>query len=480
MLAPWVVEEMEGVDLGDKRLDARLGIVLDTLGARPLASIPQACGGGRAEIEAAYRLFDNDRVTFDKILASHYAATRRRVASQPVVVLAHDTTEEDLTRPMQQVEGAGPLADESRRGLFLHPLHAFTPDGTPLGTLHAEIWTRDDGPSLQQRGVTRAKRAATPIEDKESLRWVTAYRRAGEVAAACPETTVICVSDSESDIFEVLTEACHGEHPVHFVLRACQDRALRDSTGNSCGKLWETAEAAEVLFTSTISVRGRKALVACEKRARRQPRESREAEVAIRVATVTLRPPHRPDRKLEPVTLQVVLVREVAPPPGEVPVEWLLLTDLPVTTQKEVEAVLGYYCTRWTIEVLFRVLKTGCRVEERRFEEISRCQNCLAVYVIVAWWTFYACRLGRSCPEISCETIFEPGEWQAVYRVTQKKKPPKRPPPLGEMVRMVASLGGYVARKGDPGPGPQTMWLGLQRARDFALCWQTFGPAKDV
>src|SRR5215471_15449937 len=150
MAAPWVVDEMQSVDLKDKRLDARLREVLSQLAARPTASIPAACGG-RAEMAAAYRLFDNDQVTFDNILQPHQQATRRRISEQPVVIAAQDTSDIDLTRPEQQVQGAGPLDGSTRRGAFLHAVHTFTPDSTPLGTLHATAWTRDDGPARRQR-----------------------------------------------------------------------------------------------------------------------------------------------------------------------------------------------------------------------------------------------------------------------------------------------------------------------------------------
>ena len=76
-----------------------------------------------------------------------------------------------------------------------------------------------------------------------------------------------------------------------------------------------------VLFTNTIQVRGRKPLVKADTRGRRQPRESRAAEVAVRAAQVMLRPPRRPDRKLPAVSVNVVLVREINPPPGDEPVE---------------------------------------------------------------------------------------------------------------------------------------------------------------
>ena len=59
----------------------------------------------------------------------------------------------------------------------------------------------------------------------------------------------------------------------------------------------------------------------------------------------------------------------------------------------------------------------------------------------------------------------------------QHKTPPQKPPRLGEMVRLIAQLGGYInlANRKDP-PGPQTVWLGLQRMQDLALAWDTFGP----
>ena len=195
MLALWAIEEMKNVDLKDKRLNDRLTAVLSQLGGRPTASIPAACGG-HAEMTAAYRLFDNEKVCFDNVLGPHIEATRRRMAEQPVVILVQDTSEIDLTRPRQQVVGTGPLDAGSRRGLFLHPLHAFTPDGTPLGTLHADVWTRDDEPPLP-KSERAAKRRQTPIEEKESQRWIDLLRRSREAARRLPQTRVICVATAK-------------------------------------------------------------------------------------------------------------------------------------------------------------------------------------------------------------------------------------------------------------------------------------------
>jgi len=138
MLAPWVIEELKTADLGDARLNERMRYVLSQLAERPTASIPAACGG-YPEMTAAYRFFDNPKVGFDGVLAPHIAATRQRIAAQPVVLLVQDTTEIDVTRPRQQIVGAGPLDSGARRGVQLHLMHAFTPDGTPLGTVQAAL-----------------------------------------------------------------------------------------------------------------------------------------------------------------------------------------------------------------------------------------------------------------------------------------------------------------------------------------------------
>ncbi len=479
MLATWIEAEMQDTDLGDKRLNRRLEQILSALNERPTASIPAACGGWK-ETVAAYRFFDNEAVTPEKVLESHLISTRRRMAEHKVVLLVQDTTEIDLTRPEQQVVGAGPLDAETRWGAFLHPLEAFTPDGLPLGAAWANLWTR---PRRESRTLTesqkRERRRKTPIEEKESWRWLEGLQQARAVAQELPETQCVCIGDSEADIFELFAEP-RGAAPVHWLIRACRDRPLKrdESTENSVGQqLWEGAAAWPLLFTKQLNVRGRKTAVPCETGRRRQPREDREAEVAVRAGTVTLCPPERPDRQLGEVTANVILVREVNPPADDVPIEWLLVTTLPVDTVEQVKTILQYYTVRFLIEVQFRVLKSGCRVEQRLFEHIDRLLPCLAVYLIVAWRTLMVCRLGRSHPDLDCEAVFEPSEWKSVWMAVRRKAFPQTPPRLMEIVKLVAQLGGYVNRPNRKDlPGPQSLWLGLQRARDLAWAWNTFGP----
>lgn len=478
MLAPWAREEMETADLQDKRLNDRLTIVLSALGERPTASIPAACGG-LDEMTAAYRFFDNEKVTYERILKPHAERTLQRIAAQPVVLLIQDTTELDFTRPQKPMAGAGSLDASSRRGAFLHPLVAFTPDGTPLGTCWTKIWTRDEPPSTETSREKELRRK-TPIEEKESQRWIDGLRAAGEVARQVPAVKCVCVADSEADIYELFLES-RETAPVEWLIRACRERVVMKDAGHpddSTRSLREAVESGPVLFTQPISVRGRPATkISCDKRARRQPRDSRTAEVEVRAATVTLRPPQRLGGKPAPVTVNVVLVREINPPPGDVPVEWLLITTLPIESLEQVREVIQYYATRFMIEVLFRVLKSGCRVEERRFEHIDRMLPCVAVYVIIAWRTLMICRLGRSSPNLNCETIFDSAEWKSVWMTVHGTKPPRRAPKLAAILPLIAELGGYVnyPNRKDP-PGPQTIWLGLQRMYDLALAWNTFGP----
>ncbi len=472
-IADWAREEMATVHLGDQRLDKRAISLLSTLGKRPNLSIPAACKG-RAELKAAYGFCNNDRTSFDNILQPHCQRTRQRMAEHKVVLLPQDTTEIDVTRPKQEVTGAGDL-DGARRGFLLHLMQAFTPQGTPLGTVWAEILNRTDGVSHASTAEKQRQRKQTPIEEKESLRWLTGLQQARQVAQQLPGVCCVCIGDSEADIYELFSEP-RGDQPVHWLIRACQNRAL---LGKKAGRLRQGVMDTPVLYEADLKIRGREAKTAAETRSRRQNRQTRVAKVEVRSRTMELRPPSRPDRKLPPITVNVVLVSEPNPPPGEVPVEWILVTTLPIGTPEQAWTIVEYYCVRWCIEVFFRTLKTGCRIEERRFEDIERVYSCLALYLIVAWRTSLVCHLGREFPEIDCEAVFEASEWQAVWVAVKRQPLPEQVPSLSEMVHLVARLGGYIERRQSE-PGTQTIWIGLQRMYDLAWAWDAFGPGAKI
>ena len=208
-------DEVRGAALGDKRLTKRLGEMIEQLGARPTMSVPAATRG-RAEMEAAYRFFDNDKVSPEKILQPHIDATRERISQAEVALLVQDTTDLDLTRPKQQVLGAGPMECDTRRGAFFHPLLAFNDHGLPLGVVWQKIWVRDKIKKMTKNEKDRWLRR-TPIEGKESFCWIEGLRAAREVAEACPQTTCVCIADSDADVYELFCEpraSSHGE--VHL------------------------------------------------------------------------------------------------------------------------------------------------------------------------------------------------------------------------------------------------------------------------
>jgi hypothetical protein len=444
----WTAQEMLTANLGDQRLNRRVAKVLSGLAQRPEGSVPSAFHSW-GETLAAYRLFDNEKVTTEKVLEPHRDATLERAKQFPVVLCVQDTTELDFTgKP--QTQGLGPLSYKSTLGLYIHPTLAITPERLCLGVVDQWTWARD---AETHGGKDRQHRLKRSLEDKESVRWVEGYRRVCDWQSTLLETRLVYVADGDSDLYELFEEGQSGE--ADWLIRASQDRALAGG-----GLLGATIREAEVLGTLDFD------LPASAQRAKRHVVQT------LRAARLKLRPPYRPDKKLPVVEVTAILAWEEDPPTGVEPIEWLLLTNLVVTSAKEAKETVQWYVCRWQIEIYFRILKSGCRVEELQLQERDRLEVALALYMIIAWRVLYLIMLGRTLPEISCESVLAPEEWKAVYLVTQKKKPPAQPPALQEMVVLIATLGGFLARKGDGPPGPKALWIGLQRTHDFVLALQ--------
>ena len=263
-MQPWIEQELRTVRLADERLNSRYRVLLDRLSSKPTLSLPAACNGW-AETQAAYRFFDNDRNTPEELLRPHYDATLERIRPYPVVLIAQDTTEFDLTRAREKV--GGPLGDERHWGLHDHVALAVTPQRLALGVVPSFTWARDPD-DFHKRDQARNK----PLEAKESQRWLEGYRRACRVAAECPATRIVCLSDSEGDIYEHLAAAAAIEGPTaEWIVRACQDRCL---AGESGGKLWAQAASGPALGTLEIEVSMRPAR-SHDGSKRRQARQAR-------------------------------------------------------------------------------------------------------------------------------------------------------------------------------------------------------------
>jgi len=456
--------EVQQVDLGDERLNQRCRSLLETFAADPQASINAACQGW-AETQAAYRFFDNDKVTAGKGHQPHREATLERIVQHPVVLIIQDTTELDFTA--HPPTGAGPLTSEDRLGFLDHTVLAATPERLPLGVIEVDTYAR----SGEGFGESQ-KRRHNAIEEKETYRWLQGYRAACEVTACVPGTKIVAVADREGDIYELFVEAQRHPTPAEYVIRAGKNRSLpkkdSDDDSDTYPKLRDAVAAAPLRTRLEVQL------------GQTPKRSARTAVVEVRALRVELKAPYRQTGRLPNVTVSVVWVREVDPPEGVEPVDWLLFTSLPIERLEDVLRVVEYYAGRWTIEVFFRVLKSGCRVEEIQLETEARLLPCLMLYRIVAWRVVYVTMLGRECPELSCTVLFTDPEWKSAYRIVRKVDPPVTAPSLKEFLFILAELGGHNGRKHDAPPGPQAIWIGIRRMTDFAQAWLAFGPGSQT
>lgn len=431
----WAAAELGGANLGDGRLNRRLVRVAERLGAQPGASIPGACGGW-AETQAAYRLLAHEAVTWEQVLAPHWDCSVERMRRHRVVLCVQDSTELNYTN-QPGIAGLGPLSYLRQHGLSVHPTLAVTPEGIPLGVLDAWIWARD-------RETFGEEKRRWLIEAKESVRWLEGLARCAELAATLPDTRLVYVADRECDIHEFRVRA-HRQPEIDWLIRAAQDRPLAEGD-----TLWDRLAQAPVLGEVSFVLPAR------------PNRPRRPVVLAVRVERVTLYP-----KGGEPVTVTALRAREESAPAGGEPLDWRLLTNRPAATLARAAELVQWYGTRWSIEVFFRIFKTGCRVEALQLSTLERLEPALALYLVIAWRIQYLTVLGRATPELPCDTVLDPAEWRAVDVAIHRRSPPVTPPPPA-MLGWIARLGGHLGRQCDGPPGPQALWIGLQRARDLA------------
>ena len=452
----WVAQELAEVRLGDVRLERRLHILVSQLAEQPTASIPQACGTW-ASTKAAYRFFDNPKVSHRDILTGHRLACLDRVAPEGLALVLQDTTSLDYTHH-PQTKGLGRLEKAECQGLFVHSSMAVSEAGVPLGLLDQQVWARD--PETVGQRHQRKKR---PIEEKESYKWLKGLR--ATLKGLPDRVCVVTVADREADIFDFFLEAENLSTQV--LVRAAWDRRLADSSDY----LWEAVARTPVRGRYTVEV------------GRAKDRLPRQATVIVRYTSVRLRPPrhrlHEPG--LHPLPLYVIEVREENPPPGEEPLHWLLLTNRPVSSLAQAQRYVRWYALRWLVERYHFVLKSGCKIEDRQLETGDRLQRCLGVYAIVAWRLLWLTYQARITPQAPCTLALETHEWRALYGyIHRTSTPPAEPPSLDQAVRWIAQLGGFLGRKHDGEPGVKVLWRGWQRLHDIAETWQLTHPPPDV
>lgn len=511
--------ELEDIRFGDKRIDKRSKNLLSNLYAGINSGLTSSCGG-KAEIKAAYRFFDNDLVEHNKILEPHYSKTLERIKKYKIIGLCQDTTDIDM-KHMETVENLGVLNDTKRPGCSLHPVIAFTPEKLCLGVVSTKFIIRP----AEELGK-KTHNNLRDIKDKESFRWIEGYKVACKIAEECPETKCVSIGDRESDIYELLLEATDPLNKADMIARAWHDRRVdlprteeHENLINENVKLenenknlslankkaiknkkiaFLPLEEREIYDKNKASIEKNKILIKTNKSIltdeklkntflhqlrkgniigtvefklnKRDGRKSRIVKQNIRAITLDLLPSvHK--KNLPKVSINAVLLEEIDTPPGEEPVSWMFLTTLSIDSLEDIQLIIKLYISRWGIELFFKVLKSGCKIEELQFKEASRLLSCISLYMIVAWRVLFTTFLGRECPDLACSILFETDEWQSVYASHMKAIPPDEPPKLGEFMLMIAALGGYQGRKSQGPPGMVVIWKGLQKAYGLAEGW---------
>lgn len=434
--------------LGDVRRNRRLVQVAGAFQAG-------ACSGGGGTIssvitdshqaKAAYRLFDNSSVTHQAIVDAHCRHTRTLLDVPGVTLLIEDSTAISLPN-RDASSGLGPIGEGFTCGFWLHTTLAVRyeessdcakPDRLwPIGLAHQQAWTRAQQQPAQSKSK-ESRHARQKRADRESTRWAVAL-------ALLPvrqqiDAQWIYVADRESDIYEVFGK-CRAA-AVSFVIRANQPRALSDKELGA--DVMSAAEAAPVRGKLKLEL----------------PRQDRKVKLEVRSASIELRSPQRPGVTPANFTLNVVRVREVDPPTGIEPIEWTLLTDLPVDTLANCQRVIGIYRARWMIEELHKGMKTGLGLELSQLSDYRRLSALAGLVSVTAVWLLqmkWSARTDEDRPLNAQE------KKEAMVILLKKLHPPKDEMTMGWLWISIAKLGGYQARKNDGPPGWLTLWRGWQ------------------
>ena len=468
--ASWAGHEFGGARLGDTRLSARLVQSAQQMAESPMRAITGAANGARALVKGHYRLIDqpaDSAVTVDNILAPHRERTLRRMQAHDTVLCIQDGTRLNFTR-RGQTQGLGAIGSNQTgavaRGLQLHTTLAVNPDGVALGVLRAAF----DAPAPanpEAQGEPRVK----PREDRKSFRWVEGLRDCAQAAEPLSETRVVCVMDREADFLDLFIEHRANAPQVDLLVRAKADRVLgkeKTPDGQTASRrLFDTLRNAPARGAAQVEVPRHSARVKASKQARKDRREARVADVTLRYQQVAL-----PCPGAAPVELWVVHVREEQPPAAAAPLEWFLLTTLRVTSAADATRILQWYARRWRIEEYFRVLKSGCKVEELQHHTAERLERAMAIKMVIGWRIQLMVQLGREVPDLPGDLLFSDGELRvlATFARSRQLPPPAR---LGDAVGLVGRLGGWLGRQRDP-PGAQLLWHGYTQLVAMAFAFE--------
>jgi Transposase DNA-binding/Transposase Tn5 dimerisation domain len=438
--AAWAYTQFATAKLGDRRRTPRLVTLGTQIASDPSSSLPKQTQHW-SDLKAAYRLLDRPEATFEVIASPHWQLTKEQAQAGRWLIL-DDTTEIDFG-PTRQATGLGPVGSGTGRGFMVHSGLMVTPqDEWIVGLAGQILFHRQPAP----KGETRAQRRA---RDRESAVWGQLIEQVGPP----PENAQwIHVMDRGADDFEV---QCRAQRiGANWIGRVkSRHRRVRDDAGTECALSEVLAEAA-VAGGYTLNLRARP----------QQP--ARRAKIAVSFAAVTILVPRQPAASLkalapQPIAQWAVWAREVDPPSGpKEPIDWLLLTSLPVRTLEEAMEVINYYEKRWLIEEWHKALKTGCQVESRQLGTSEGLEALTGLLSVVAVRLLQLKEVGRRNPtRVATELI--PAEYVEMVRHARGRVRPGEWT-VRDFFRGVAGLGGFLGRKCDGEPGWLTIWRGWE------------------
>jgi hypothetical protein len=471
----WAADEFKEVDLGDKRLDSRLIKLCDSFSKAPESPINQACADW-AETKAAYRFFKNENVDVERIMSAHREKTSGRAANHRTVLAIQDTSYFVYSNH-PKTKGLGKISLKKgknidkiySRGLVMHTCFAVTTKGTPLGLFDQKIFARKLRPEHERRSTGgRYVQDVLPVEDKESYRWIEALEATTKVSA---EVQVITVCDRECDFYDFFKSAEKSGSAI--LVRASQNRTVNRGSRyaeKNVSKLWDHIMSKPTAGFYIVDISARQKTRHCKGRV------ARTAKMEVKFGGFIMNPPrNNPKHKIEVlpnIQMYAIHVLEMHPPEGEDAVEWMLITNQPVSTFDEACERIRWYCLRWRIEMYFKVLKSGFRVESCRLGTAARLICYLTLMSIVAWRLFTITLIARTNPSMPCSELLSELEWTVLAaKLSRNGNQSATPPSIAEALISIAKLGGYLARKKDGPPGTLVLWRGWKRLMDLAEGW---------
>jgi Transposase DNA-binding/Transposase Tn5 dimerisation domain len=430
--------------LGDRRRTDRLVSSATKIAAHPEKSFPQIFGWNA--LRGFYRLCDQPEATLDAVQRPHWEHTRRAMGRHPLVLIVHDTTELDFSGH-RALQGAGPIGEGHGQGFLQHNSLAILPQPRQvLGLAYQQLRVRQPAPE----GESTSQRKRRP---RESDLWRQGMAATGPPPEGC---CWVDVADRASDDYEAMRASRQVGH--HFLLRANQNRLVFLSEGHD-------RQAPLLDYARSLPSRGIDQVDIPS----RGGRPARTAVVSLAAAAVWVpAPAGTPQRRAQPVfEAWVIRIWEPDPPAGvEEPLEWVLLCSVPTRTLEELKERRDWYGCRWMVEVYHDIEKNGCSEEGRRFETAERLETCLAVLAVVAVRVFQLRCALQVQPEAPAEQVATAAEIRVMRRFL---KPQGKRFTVRDFVRGVATLGGFLGRRGDGEPGVRTLWRGYQRLQDMVV-----------